>query len=153
MCAAATKTINSSSESSRRSHEWSLDRRVRAKPDAEELALSRLEGGGEETNSRKADIGASAPTLHRRHQRYLTSVVDHRAGAIVWCSPGRNSETLERCFVQLGARKSSIRAVSIDMPSGYEKALRDGIPQAEIAFDPFHVVRLARRVVDQVRPR
>src|SRR5207245_5558295 len=30
---------------------------------------------------------------YRRHHRYLTSVVDHRSGAIVWCSPGRNSET------------------------------------------------------------
>ena len=28
---------------------------------------------------------------YRRGQRYLTSVVDHRAGAIVWCAPGRNA--------------------------------------------------------------
>ena len=37
------------------------------------------------------------------------------------------------------------------MSGGYEKAIRRGIPQAEIAFDPFHVVRLAQRAVDQVR--
>ncbi len=35
---------------------------------------------------------------YRRHHRYLTSVVDHRSGAIVWCSPGRNSETLRGFF-------------------------------------------------------
>jgi transposase len=37
------------------------------------------------------------------------------------------------------------------MSGGYEKAVRDAIPQAEICFDPFHVVRLAQRAVDQVR--
>jgi len=88
---------------------------------------------------------------YRRHHRYLTSVVDHHAGAIVWCAPGRNAATLQRFFDQLGDRRHSIRAVSIDMSGGYEKAIRDAIPEAEIAFDPFHVVRLAQRAVDQVR--
>ena len=88
---------------------------------------------------------------YRRHHRYLTSVVDHRAGAIVWCSPGRNSETLRGFFELLGERKRSIKAVSIDMSGGYEKAIREALPAAEVAFDPFHVVRLAQRAVDQVR--
>jgi len=88
---------------------------------------------------------------YRRHHRYLTSVVDHRSGAIVWCAPGRNSETLRGFFDLLGERKSSIKAVSIDMSGGYEKAIREATPQAEVAFDPFHVVRLAQRAVDQVR--
>ena len=88
---------------------------------------------------------------YRRHHRYLTSVVDHRAGAIVWCAAGRNAATLQRFFDELGDRKTSIRAVSIDMSGGYEKAIRDNLPGAEIAFDPFHVVRLGQRAVDQVR--
>jgi transposase len=88
---------------------------------------------------------------YRRHHRYLTSVVDHQAGAIVWCAPGRNAETLRGFFDLLGERKSSIRAVSIDMSGGYEKAIREAIPHAEVCFDPFHVIRLAQRAVDQVR--
>ena len=88
---------------------------------------------------------------YRRHHRYLTSVVDHRSGATMWCSPVRNSETFKEFFDLLGERKNSIRAVSIDMSGGYEKAIREAIPRAEIAFDPFHVVRLAQRAVDQVR--
>ncbi len=88
---------------------------------------------------------------YRRGQRYLTSVVDHEAGAIVWCAPGRNAQTLQAFFDLLGERKSSIRAVSIDMSGGYEKAIREEIPQAEVCFDPFHVIRLAQRAVDQVR--
>jgi transposase len=88
---------------------------------------------------------------YRRGQRYLTSVVDHRSGAIVWCAAGRNAATLQAFFDELGDRKSSIRAVSIDMSGGYEKAIRENAPGAEVCFDPFHVVRLAQRAVDQVR--
>jgi len=87
---------------------------------------------------------------YRRGQRYLTSVVDHVTGAIVWCSAGRNAATLQAFFDLLGDRKQSIRAVSIDMSGGYEKAIRDNT-QAEVCFDPFHVVRLGQRAVDQVR--
>jgi transposase len=88
---------------------------------------------------------------YRRHHRYLTSVVDHRTGVIVWRAAGRNAATLRRCFDELGDRKTSIRAVSIDMSGGYVKAIRDNLPGAEIAFGPFHVVRLGQRAVDQVR--
>jgi transposase len=55
---------------------------------------------------------------YRRGQRYLTSVVDHRAGAIVWCAAGRNAQTLQAFFDELGDRKRSIRAISIDMSGG-----------------------------------
>jgi transposase len=88
---------------------------------------------------------------YRRGQRYLTSVADHRSGAIVWCAPGRNSATLQRFFDELGERKASIRAVSIDMSGEYQRAIREAIPQAQICFDPFHVCRLASRATDQVR--
>jgi transposase len=88
---------------------------------------------------------------YRRHHRYLTSVADHATGAIVWCSPGRNSATLQGFFDELGPRKDSIRAVSIDMSGEYQRAIREAVPDAEICFDPFHVVRLAARATDQVR--
>jgi transposase len=88
---------------------------------------------------------------YRRHHRYLTSVADHRSGAIVWCAPGRNSTTLQGFFDQLGDRKDSIRAVSIDMSGEYQRAIREAVPDAQICFDPFHVVRLGARATDQVR--
>jgi transposase len=88
---------------------------------------------------------------YRRGQRYLTSVADHKSGSIVWCAPGRNAATLQAFFDLLGERRHFIRAVSIDMSGGYQQAIRENLPDAEIAFDPFHVVRLAQRAVDQVR--
>jgi transposase len=88
---------------------------------------------------------------YRRHHRYLTTVADHDSGAIVWCAAGRNSATLQAFFDELGPRKQSIRAVSIDMSGEYQRAIRAAVPDAEICFDPFHVVRLGARATDQVR--
>jgi len=88
---------------------------------------------------------------YRRGQRYLTSVADHATGAIVWCAPGRNSATLQAFFAELGDRRHSIRAVSIDMSGEYQRAIREAIAHAEVCFDPFHVCRLASRATDQVR--
>jgi transposase len=88
---------------------------------------------------------------YRRHHRYLTSVADHASGAIVWCRAGRNSATLAEFFAELGDRKDSIRAVSIDMSGEYQRAIRQAVPDAKICFDLFHVVRLAARATDQVR--
>ena len=88
---------------------------------------------------------------YRRGQRYLTTVVNHESGGIVWAAPGRNAQTLQQFFDLLGDRKQSIKAVSIDMSGGYQQAINASIPHADICFDPFHVVRLGQRAVDQVR--
>ena len=69
----------------------------------------------------------------------------------MWCAPGRNSQTLQDFFDELGDRRESIRAVSIDMSGEYQRAIRANLPEAEICFDPFHVVRLGARATDQVR--
>ncbi len=121
---------------------WDTVGRIVERVVAEHLDERRLEG--------LVAIGVDEIS-YRRGQRYLTSVVDHHARAIVWCAPGRNAQTLQAFFDELGDRRHSIRAVSIDMSGGYEKAIRANIPDAEVCFDPFHVVRLGQRAVDQVR--
>ncbi len=121
---------------------WDTVGRIVARVVADHLDERRLDG--------LVAIGCDEIS-YRRGQRYLTSIVDHQTGAIVWCSPGRNAKTLQAFFDELGDRKHSIRAVSIDMSGGYEKAIRANTPHAEVCFDPFHVVRLGQRAVDQVR--
>jgi transposase len=88
---------------------------------------------------------------YRKGQRYLTCVADHATGAIVWMRVGRSAATLQAFFGCLGERKRSIRAVSIDMSAGYENAVRAALPDAEVCFDPFHVVKLANEAVNDVR--
>ncbi len=119
-----------------------LGREDRARVVADQLDTRRLAG--------LVAVGVDEIS-YRRHHRYLTTVVNHSTGGIVWCSAGRNAQTLQRFFDELGERKQSIKAVSIDMSGSYQQAIRESVPQADICFDPFHVVRLAQRAVDQVR--
>jgi transposase len=121
---------------------WDTVGRIVDRVVAERLDGGRLHG--------LARIGVDEVSYRRRH-RYLTVVADHDSGRIVWVAKGRNRATLQSFFDELGDRKASIRAVSIDMSGGYEKAIRDHAPHAKIAFDPFHVVRVAADAVDQVR--
>ena len=95
-------------------------------------------------------VGVDEVSYRRRH-RYLTVVADHDTGRIVWIAKGRNSATLQRFFDELGERRATIRAISIDMSGEYQRAIRESAPQAEICFDPFHVVRVGADAVDQVR--
>ena len=70
----------------------------------------------------------------------------------MWAAPGRNAATLQAFFDELSAeQKLSITAVSIDMSAGYEKAITEAVPDAQVCFDPFHVVQLVARWRNQVR--
>jgi hypothetical protein len=52
----------------------------------------------------------------RRGQRYLTSVADHRKGRIVWCAPGRNAQTLQAFFDELGPERTKTSARHASVP-------------------------------------
>jgi transposase len=89
---------------------------------------------------------------YRRHHEYVTVVVDHVAGRIVWARAGKNAETLKAFFHQLGpARCAKLEAVTIDMSGAYIKAVTEATPEAQIIFDRFHVQRLANDALDEVR--
>lgn len=89
---------------------------------------------------------------YRRGQRYLTLVADHADGAVVWAGKGRGANTLAQFLDELGEEEAKkLRAVSIDMSGGYQKALRERCAQATVCFDPFHVVALANRALDELR--
>jgi len=121
---------------------WDTVGRIVERVVSDHLDARRLEG--------LVQIGVDE-IAYRRGQRYLTTVCDHRTGAIVWMRPGRNAATLQAFFTELSERRQSIRAVSIDMSGGYAKAVREGLPDAEVCIDPFHVCQLAARAVDDVR--
>ena len=97
-------------------------------------------------------IGIDEVSFRRGH-RYLTLVVDHDAGSIVWASEGaRAKESLDGFLEALGRERASrIEAVSIDMAPGYYQALRERLPAAALCIDPFHVVRLANHALNLVR--
>lgn len=89
---------------------------------------------------------------YRKHHRYLTTVVDHDRRRVVWAASGRSAKTLAAFFAALGKeRAASIETATIDMNAGYNKALKEHAPKAQIVFDRFHVQRLVSDALDEVR--
>jgi transposase len=89
---------------------------------------------------------------YRRHHEYITVVVDHVRGRVVWARPGRNAATLRAFFDELGVERcAKLEAVTIDMSGAYKKAITEASPQAQVIIDRFHVQRLAHDALDQVR--
>jgi transposase len=89
---------------------------------------------------------------HRRGQRYLTVVVDHDSGRLVWAAPGRDRTTVEAFLDALGdERCQQLELVSADMAAWVAGPIAERCPQAELCLDPFHVVMLATDALDEIR--
>jgi transposase len=89
---------------------------------------------------------------HRKGQRYLTVVVDHDSGRLVWARAGRDKKTLEAFFDALGeARCAQIRLVSADAADWIGDVVAARRPRAIRCLDPFHVVAWATKALDDVR--
>lgn len=89
---------------------------------------------------------------YRRHHKYVTVVVDHERGEVVWAAEGKSAATLKRFFEALGAERcAQLEAVTIDMSKAFIRAVTEASPQAQVVFDRFHVQRLAHEALDEVR--
>jgi transposase len=89
---------------------------------------------------------------YKRGHRYLTVVVDHDSGRLLWAAPGRDEATLNGFFTLLGPERcAEIRQVSADAAPWIATAVAAHCPQAVLAADPFHVVRWANDALDEVR--
>jgi transposase len=89
---------------------------------------------------------------YKRGHRYLTVVVDHDTGRLVWAAPGRDAKTLHAFFDLLGAqRAAAISHVSADGADWISAVLKRRCPQAVRCADPFHVVAWASEALDLVR--
>lgn len=89
---------------------------------------------------------------YRKHHRYLTVVVDHARGRVVWAGVGRSGDTLRQFFDVIGESAArAIENVTMDMAAGYLAVVRERAPQANIVFDRFHVAQLASNALDEVR--
>ena len=89
---------------------------------------------------------------YKRGHKYLTVVVDHDTGRLLWAAPGRNDTTLERFFDLLGAQRcAAITLVSADAADWIGRVVAARCPQATLCTDPFHVVQWATDALDEVR--
>ncbi len=89
---------------------------------------------------------------YKRGHRYVTAVVDHDSGRLVWAAPGRDRATLRAFFDLLGPDRSAlITHVSADAAPWIADVVKERCPRAEQCADPFHVVAWATEALDEVR--
>ncbi len=89
---------------------------------------------------------------YRRNMRYLTVVVDHDTGILVWAGEGRSRAALKPFFDRLGPQRcAQITHVSADGARYIEEEVTDRCPDAVIGLDPFHVVKWANDALARVR--
>ncbi|MGH3410660.1 MAG: transposase, partial [Streptosporangiaceae bacterium] len=180
--------------------DWGTIGRIIERVCADELDPDRL--------SELFDIGIDEVSWKRQHN-YLTLVVDHRKGQVVWGTEGKGKAAADTFFDELdppgreppedpptradreppdpltpaimvpfgppptvaagqgvkvawltGDREvepsifmhaSKLHAVSMDMTGGYAASVSKHAPQAVICIDPYHVVQLANKALDEVR--
>lgn len=88
----------------------------------------------------------------RRGDKYLTVVVDHDSGRLVWAAEGATKATLEQVFDLLGPdRAAQITHVTADAADWIAAVAADRCPNATQCADPFHMVAWATEALDEVR--
>jgi transposase len=93
-------------------------------------------------------IGVDEISYLRGH-RYLTVVVDHDTGRVVWVGQGHGVDTLTAFYQELGyLRCKKLRAVTMDGSRAYISATQQMAPKAVICFDPFHVIQWTNEALD-----
>lgn len=116
--------------------------------------ITRVVEDAENTTDRFADlrrIGIDEISYKRGH-KYLTVVVDHDSGVLLWAHPGRDRKTLEMFFDRLGVERSAqLRLVSADAAEWIAAVVADRCPNAELCLDPYHIVAWATAALDEVR--
>jgi transposase len=89
---------------------------------------------------------------YKKGHRYITCVVDHDTGRLVWAAPGRDMATLHAFFDLLGPERcQQVTHVSADAADWIAHVVTQRCPAAVQAMDPFHTVAWATEALDQVR--
>jgi transposase len=120
---------------------WETVDKIVARVVADQLDDSRLHG--------LYRIGVDEISYRRGH-KYLTVVVDHDTGNVVWVGQGRSAASLQEFYTALGPdRCAQLEAVSMDASAAYISATESHAGDAAICIDGFHVIAWANEAVDK----
>ena len=102
----------------------------------------------------KVGIVGIDETSLRRGQDYVTVVHDLDAKRLLFATPGRDYTTVQEFAVDLsahGGEPTAIAHACMDMSAAYLKGVTASLPNAQVSYDRFHIVKLAGEAMDEVR--
>ncbi len=91
-------------------------------------------------------------TSYKKGQKYLTVVVDHDRGCLIWVHEGYGKAVLDLFLNELTREQQrSIEVVTADGAKWIKSLVKRRCPNARWVMDPFHVVQWMNDALDEVR--
>ena len=93
-------------------------------------------------------------TSKKKNHDYISLFVDMEKRKTVYITEGKSSKTVNDFKENLelhGGNAKNIENVSCDMSPAFIKGVKENLPNAEITFDKFHILKIINHAVDQVR--
>ena len=78
-------------------------------------------------------------------------VRDLDSGSVLFIGKGKGGDALEPFKRPLRSKAEQIEAVTIDMSNAYAAWLAEVLPNTEIVYDHFHVIKLMNERMDRLR--
>jgi len=82
---------------------------------------------------------------------YITVVRDMDSGAVLFIGKGKGGDALKKFRKRLKRRANHIKAVAIDMANSYSAWVREVLPNTDIVYDHFHVIKLMNECMNNLR--
>ena len=91
-------------------------------------------------------------TSYQKGHKYMTVVVNHDTGEVVWAAKKHGKEVLKQFLEALTPeQRSSIRVVTGDGARWISECVEEFLPNCDRCVDPFHVVEWANEALDKER--
>lgn len=95
-------------------------------------------------------IGIDEFAVKKGHQ-YNTIVVDLQSGHVIYVGEGHKKESLSLFWKRLKSSGAQVKAVAIDMWPAFIESVKENLPNADIVFDHFHIIKNLNTTLDEVR--
>ena len=89
----------------------------------------------------------------RPSRKFITIVRDAETGDVLSVSRGKGADALKMFASRIRRSGAKIRYVCMDMSKAYTAWAKETIPQAEIVYDRFHLMKMMNERLDGVRRR
>jgi len=98
-------------------------------------------------------IGMDETSRAKGHE-YITLFVDLKQRRTIFITEGKDNTTVQRFADDFEAHKgqiNNIKQVSCDMSPAFIKGVNEYLPNAQITFDKFHILKIINEAVNSVR--
>jgi len=108
----------------------------------------------EQENFEAIDTIGLDETSRAKGHEYITLFVDLLQRRTIFITEGKDNLTVARFaydFQNRHGKVEAIKDVSCDMPPAFIKGVGEYLPNAQITFDKFHILKIINEAVDKVR--